>query len=55
MIEQSSERSGGRVRRDDRIILVTGATGKQGGAAVRHLLAAGRRVRALTRDVRGAS
>ncbi|MBD2892651.1 hypothetical protein amrb99_15620 [Actinomadura sp. RB99] len=55
MIEQSSERSGGRVRRDDGIILVTGATGKQGGAAVRHLLAAGRRVRALTRDVRGAA
>ncbi|MBF6173794.1 NmrA family NAD(P)-binding protein [Nocardia blacklockiae] len=31
-------------------ILVTGATGKQGGATVRHLLAAGRPVRALVRD-----
>lgn len=33
-----------------RPILVTGATGKQGGAVVRALLQAGRRVRALTRD-----
>lgn len=33
----------------DNIILVTGATGKQGGAAVRHLLNAGIKVRALTR------
>ena len=31
-------------------ILVTGATGKQGGAAVRHLLAAGADVRAMTRN-----
>jgi uncharacterized protein YbjT (DUF2867 family) len=31
-------------------ILVTGATGKQGGAAVRHLIAKGFRVRALSRD-----
>ena len=31
-------------------ILVTGATGKQGGAVVRHLLAANVPVRALTRD-----
>lgn len=37
------------------IVLVTGATGAQGGAAARHLLAAGRRVRFLTRDVRGAA
>ncbi len=36
--------------RDPRIILVAGATGQQGGAATRHLLAAGWRVRALTRD-----
>ena len=35
---------------DDRPILVTGATGQQGGATARHLLAAGRRVRALVRD-----
>ncbi|NYI06844.1 NmrA/HSCARG family protein [Allostreptomyces psammosilenae] len=34
----------------DRTILVTGATGRQGGAAARHLLADGWRVRALVRD-----
>ncbi len=34
----------------ERPILVTGATGQQGGATARHLLAAGRRVRALVRD-----
>jgi uncharacterized protein YbjT (DUF2867 family) len=34
----------------DRTVLVTGATGNQGGAAARHLLAAGWRVRALVRD-----
>lgn len=33
----------------DKIILVTGATGKQGGAAVKHLLKSGFKVRALTR------
>ncbi|MFD4525806.1 NmrA/HSCARG family protein [Streptomyces sp. NPDC058470] len=33
-------------------VLVTGATGNQGGATVRHLLAAGWRVRALVRDDR---
>jgi uncharacterized protein YbjT (DUF2867 family) len=37
--------------REDRIFLVTGATGLQGGATARALLAAGRRVRATTRDV----
>ncbi|WP_344269745.1 NmrA family NAD(P)-binding protein, partial [Actinomadura napierensis] len=52
MIEHGSDRSGGG-HRDDKIVLVTGATGKQGGAAARHLLAGGWRVRALTRDVRG--
>jgi uncharacterized protein YbjT (DUF2867 family) len=36
---------------DDRIILVTGATGKQGGVTAKHLLAQGWKVRALTRDV----
>jgi uncharacterized protein YbjT (DUF2867 family) len=34
----------------DRLILVTGATGKQGGAALRHLRARGFAVRALTRN-----
>jgi uncharacterized protein YbjT (DUF2867 family) len=35
--------------KDDRIILVTGATGRQGGAVARELLARGHRVRAMTR------
>jgi uncharacterized protein YbjT (DUF2867 family) len=34
----------------DEVILVSGATGQQGGAVARHLLANGWRVRALTRD-----
>lgn len=34
----------------DRVVAVTGATGRQGGAVARHLLAAGWQVRALTRD-----
>lgn len=34
----------------DKIIAVTGATGQQGGATARHLLAKGWKVRALTRD-----
>jgi uncharacterized protein YbjT (DUF2867 family) len=34
----------------DRIILVTGGTGQQGGATARHLLAEGWRVRTLVRD-----
>ncbi len=34
----------------DRIIVVSGATGQQGGATARHLLEAGWKVRALTRD-----
>lgn len=34
----------------DKVILVTGATGKQGGAVARHLLRGGWQVRALTRD-----
>jgi uncharacterized protein YbjT (DUF2867 family) len=35
---------------DERVILVTGATGKQGGAVAKHLLKKGFRVRAVTRD-----
>jgi uncharacterized protein YbjT (DUF2867 family) len=34
----------------ERVVLVTGATGRQGGAVTRHLLKDGWRVRALTRD-----
>jgi len=37
-------------RHSDKLILVTGATGKQGGAALRHLRARGFPVRVLTRD-----
>lgn len=40
---------------NDRVIAVTGATGRQGGAVVRHLLAAGWKVRALTRKPQGPS
>ncbi|MFB8009543.1 NmrA family NAD(P)-binding protein [Nocardia sp. NPDC056000] len=36
------------------LVLVTGATGKQGGATARRLLAAGRPVRALVRDTESA-
>ena len=36
-------------------ILVTGATGRQGGAVVRHLLQRGFKVRAITRDPEKAS
>ena len=35
---------------NDKVVLVTGATGQQGGATARHLLANGWPVRALTRD-----
>src|SRR2546423_10841420 len=35
---------------EKRLILVTGATGKQGGAVVRHLRTKGFGIRALTRD-----
>lgn len=37
-------------RNMERLVLVTGATGKQGGAVARHLMEHGFRVRALTRD-----
>lgn len=36
---------------ENKTILVTGATGKSGGATARHLLASGWQVRAFTRDV----
>ncbi|MFD4545816.1 NmrA family NAD(P)-binding protein [Streptomyces sp. NPDC058251] len=44
----STAAPGGRL--GDRLIVVTGATGRQGGATARRLLAAGRPVRALVRD-----
>ena len=34
----------------DKIVLVTGATGRQGGAVVRHMLPRGWKLRALTRN-----
>jgi uncharacterized protein YbjT (DUF2867 family) len=37
----------------DKVILITGATGRQGGAVVRHMLPKGWRLRALTRNPRG--
>ncbi len=36
----------------DKTILITGATGRQGGAVIRHMLPASWRLRALTRDPR---
>ena len=39
----------------DKLIVVTGATGQQGGATAKHLLKQGWRVRGLTRDVQGAA
>lgn len=46
MTSHSKDAPGGNAQ----IILVTGATGNQGGAAAARLLTAGWRVRALTRD-----
>src|SRR5437879_5703314 len=34
----------------DKVVLVTGATGRQGGAVIRHMLPKGWRLRALTRN-----
>ncbi len=39
--------------RDQDVVLVTGATGRQGGAVARELLKHGRRIRALTRQPQG--
>jgi len=39
---------------DDRTVLVTGATGRQGGAVIRHMLPKGWKLRALTRKTDGA-
>ena len=39
----------------DKLIVVTGATGQQGGATARHLLTQEWRVRAVTRDPQGAA
>ena len=41
------------VNKEEKTILVAGATGQQGGSVARHLLAAGWPVRALTRDSDG--
>jgi uncharacterized protein YbjT (DUF2867 family) len=50
--QQSRETATARIGHDaDRLILVTGATGQQGGAVLRHLRRQGFAVRALTRDV----
>jgi uncharacterized protein YbjT (DUF2867 family) len=37
----------------EKVVLVTGATGRQGGAVVSHMLAKGWRLRALTRNPDG--
>src|SRR6516165_7272337 len=37
----------------DKTILVTGATGRQGGAVIRHMLPNGWKLRALTRNPNG--
>jgi uncharacterized protein YbjT (DUF2867 family) len=39
------------VSNEDKIVLITGATGRQGGAVVRHMLPKGWKLRALTRNV----
>jgi len=50
--QESGETASAQIGHDtDRPILVTGATGQQGGAVLRHLRTQGFAVRALTRDV----
>jgi uncharacterized protein YbjT (DUF2867 family) len=39
----------------DKVVVVTGATGRQGGGVIRHMLPKGWRLRALTRTPRGAA
>ena len=43
------------MQNSDRTVLVTGATGRQGGAVIRHMLPKGWKLRALTRNVDGHS
>ena len=40
---------------ESKIILITGATGRQGGAVVRHMLPKGWKLRALTRNAKGSA
>src|SRR5258708_4017500 len=50
--QESRETASAQIGHDaDRPVLVTGATGQQGGAVLRHLRTQGCAVRALTRDV----
>jgi uncharacterized protein YbjT (DUF2867 family) len=51
-VNGANESRGAAMTTHDRSILVTGATGRQGGATARHLLTKGWRVRALARDPR---
>jgi uncharacterized protein YbjT (DUF2867 family) len=39
----------------DKIVLITGATGRQGGAVIRHMLPKGWKLRALTRNTGGSA
>jgi NADP-dependent 3-hydroxy acid dehydrogenase YdfG len=41
------------VTNSDNIVLITGATGRQGGAVIRHMLPKGWKLRALTRNAGG--
>src|SRR5215831_5212250 len=46
-----SRETGDRIMLDaDKTVLITGATGQQGGAVIRHMLAKGWNLRALTRN-----
>jgi uncharacterized protein YbjT (DUF2867 family) len=44
---------GRRVGKGERVVVITGATGRQGGAVIRHMQPRGWRLRALTRNPRG--